>query len=44
MRGSHFSHDIQEFIYLLSFHEVKYVIVGGEAVIYYGFASVMHHK
>jgi hypothetical protein len=31
-----FSPDIQEFIRLLSINEVKYLIVGGEAVIYYG--------
>jgi len=34
--ASHFSQDIQEFLHLLYKHEVKYVIVGEEAVIYYG--------
>lgn len=33
---SRFSDDIQEFIELLNQHEVRYVIVGGQAVIYYG--------
>ncbi len=36
MKSSYFSHDIQEFLFLLSNYEVKYLIVGGEAVIYYG--------
>ena len=40
MKASHFSPDIQEFLFLLSIHKVKYVIVGGEAVIYYGFARL----
>jgi hypothetical protein len=35
MKASHFSRDPQEFMKLLSEHRVKYVIVGGEAVIYY---------
>ncbi len=34
--AGYFSPDIQEFIRLLSIHEVEYLIVGGEAVIYYG--------
>jgi hypothetical protein len=34
--ASHFSADIQEFLLLLYQYKVKYVIVGGEAVIYYG--------
>ena len=38
MKPSHFSKDIQEFICLLSKYKVRYVIVGGEAVIYYGYA------
>jgi predicted nucleotidyltransferase len=37
MKASHFSKDIQEFLTLLTKHNVKYVIVGGEAVIYYGY-------
>lgn len=32
-----FSEDILEFIRLLGRHEVRYVIVGGEAVIFYGY-------
>jgi len=40
MRASHFSPDIQEFLRLLSTHGVRYVIVGGEAVIYYGYARL----
>lgn len=37
---SYFSPDILEFIELLHKHEVRYVIVGGEAVIYYGHARL----
>jgi predicted nucleotidyltransferase len=40
MKPSHFSKDIQEFLYLLYNHQVKYVIVGGEAVIYYGYVRL----
>ena len=40
MIASHFSKDIQEFLSLLEKHGVKYVIVGGEAVIYYGYARL----
>jgi predicted nucleotidyltransferase len=40
MKASHFSRDIQEFLKLLSEHKIKYVIVGGEAVIYYGHARL----
>jgi predicted nucleotidyltransferase len=40
MKASHFSKDIQEFLELLAKHKVKYVIVGGEAVIYYGYARL----
>jgi predicted nucleotidyltransferase len=35
-----FSSDIVEFLFLLHKHKVKYVIVGGEAVIYYGHARL----
>ena len=34
--ASHFSPDTQEFLYLLYKHKVEYVIVGAEAVIFYG--------
>jgi predicted nucleotidyltransferase len=40
MKASHFSKDIQEFLELLTKHSVRYVIVGGEAVIYYGYARL----
>jgi hypothetical protein len=36
MNADHFSSDIIDFIRLLCEYDVKYVIVGGEAVIYYG--------
>ena len=38
--ASHFSPDIREFIHLLHKYGVKYLIVGGEAVIYYGYARL----
>ena len=34
---SHFSPDTLEFIRLLAAHEIQYVVVGGEAVIYHGY-------
>jgi hypothetical protein len=37
---SHFSEDIREFLRLLHRHNVEYLIVGGEAVIYYGVARL----
>jgi hypothetical protein len=40
MKASYFSKDIQEFIVLLNKYNVHYVIVGGEAVIYYGYIRV----
>lgn len=40
MSPSYFSDDIQEFLSFLAKHEVKYVIVGGEAVIFYGHARL----
>jgi predicted nucleotidyltransferase len=40
MKASHFSEDTQEFLKLLAKRNVKYVIVGGEAVIYYGYARL----
>lgn len=36
IEASYFSPDILEFIKLLHAHQVRYVVVGGEAVIYYG--------
>ena len=36
VEAGHFSADIQTFIELLFRHEVRYLIVGGEAVIFYG--------
>jgi hypothetical protein len=35
--GAHFSPDILDFIRLLGVHKVRYVVVGGEAVIYHGY-------
>jgi hypothetical protein len=40
MKNSHFSRDIQEFLVLLAEYNVQYLIVGGEAVIYYGYARL----
>ena len=40
MRASYFSKDVQEFLKLLAAHKVKYLIVGGEAVIYHGYARL----
>ena len=40
LRRDHFSPDTQEFVYLLYRHKVRYLIVGGEAVIYYGYARL----
>lgn len=37
MDSNYFSGDVKEFIRLLDKHNVKYMIVGGEAVIYYGY-------
>lgn len=37
MKAEHFSPDILTFIELLHQHRVQYLIVGGEAVIYYGY-------
>lgn len=39
-KESYFSSDITEFLFLLSKHGVRYLIVGGEAVIYYGHARL----
>lgn len=40
LAASHFSPDTQDFIRLLHEHDVRYLIVGGEAVIYYGYARL----
>ena len=40
MRASYFSKDVREFLKLLASHKVKYIIVGGEAVIYHGYARL----
>jgi predicted nucleotidyltransferase len=40
MKEDHFSPDMQEFIVLLAKYKVKYVIVGGKAVIYYGYVRI----
>jgi hypothetical protein len=40
LEASFFSPDIQEFLRLLSVHEVRAVVVGGEAVIFYGHIRV----
>ena len=37
MTQSHFSPDVLEFLRLLARHEVQYLLVGGEAVIYHGY-------
>ena len=36
----YFSADIFEFLNILTKHKVKFVVVGGEAVIYYGYARL----
>lgn len=40
MNTSHFSNDCLEFMRLLNKHSVKFVIVGGEAVIYHGYVRL----
>jgi hypothetical protein len=40
VEGGYFSPDILEFIKLLHAQKVRYVVVGGEAVIYYGHARL----
>jgi len=40
MKASYFSSDVQEFIRALSDHDVSYIIVGGEAVVYHGHARL----
>jgi hypothetical protein len=36
VKAEYFSSDIQDFLFVLSKYQVRYVIVGGEAVIYHG--------
>lgn len=38
--ASHFSPDTQDFLRLLYAHDVRYIIAGGEAVIYHGHARL----
>jgi hypothetical protein len=40
LEATHFSSDILDFIKLLYRHHVRYVVVGGEAVIYHGHARL----
>lgn len=40
MKENYFSKDVLDILFLLYKHEVKYLIVGGEAVIYYGHARL----
>lgn len=40
MKNFSFLKDIEDFLTLLFKHQVKYLIVGGEAVIYYGYAKL----
>ena len=37
MKSDYFSQDTRDLLRLLYLYKVKYVIVGGEAVIYYGY-------
>jgi len=39
-RETYFSSDEREFLFLLAKYKVRYLIVGGEAVIYYGYARL----
>jgi len=40
MKAEQFSKDSQEFLRLLAKHEVRYVLIGGIAVIYHGYARL----
>ena len=40
MNHTYFSQDVQDFLECLAKHEVDYVIVGGEVVIYHGHARL----
>jgi hypothetical protein len=37
---SNFSQDVSEFVFLLARFHVRYLIIGGEAVMYYGYARL----
>ena len=37
MRGDYFSPDVRELVELFDRHRVRYLLVGGEAVIYHGY-------
>jgi hypothetical protein len=39
VRGDHFSPDVQELIGTLANRGVRFLLVGGEAVIYHGYAA-----
>lgn len=43
MRADHFSADVQALIALLEQHRVRYLLVGGEAVIYHGHPRLTGH-
>ena len=40
MKAELFSKDAQEFLRLLAKHEVRYLLIGGHAVIYHGYARL----
>lgn len=40
MKAEQFSPDVRDFLRLLAAHEVRYLIVGGIAVIYYGYGRL----
>ena len=40
MRGDHFSSDVQELVRAFAKHGVRFLLVGGEAVIYHGYARL----
>lgn len=40
LKAAHFSPDIVEFLRALAAHDVRYLVVGGEAVIFYGHARL----
>ena len=40
MKAEQFTSDVREFLRLLAVHRVRYLIVGGVAVIYYGYGRL----